>query len=1174
MGSLLLYLSLILILILPQKVSGQINITSTIPVTENFDGIGSSAGASLPSNWKMSPSGTSPASPPYWSDVGNFTTTNLAASSGTPATGGRYNWGKTGGADRSIGFISSSVYKSQNSIMAWYRNTGPDNIVSLTISYDLFQFRIFSAQPVVSFYYSTDGTTWTSFSAGDAQTIDTSATSSYNFLNPSNFGKSIAAGTAAFTITGLSIPVNGDIYLRWNVKTVGSSNSEGLGLDNVSVTASFCNAFNVTGLGIAAGNGKLTLSWANPSCFDEILVVAATHTSISSVPSGDGTAYSPSSIYAGGNSGNNLSANEFSVYKATGSTVTVTGLNNGTPYYFKVFTRRGTLWSTGVTINGTPVAPFTGAFRSKTSGNWTSNSTWEKFSGGTWVAASVNEFPNDIASDVTISSGNIITLNGAGPYLVNSLTVASSGKLYTASNTGSNTYIVTYGNITCNGEIGNSPSYDDISFTIESSTCTISGAGTFSCSRIRKQWTSTQTNLFINMDITTRWSTNSSTQLYNFSAGVLNITINAGITFTCTNSGNVSIDGVTGADATERKGTLNIYGTLNIPGILYLTTNNTGFGNGVGVNIYNGGVINTNAINASASGIAGQTLHIYSGGKLNITGTTGWSAFSTTNNTFLFDTGSIIEYSATGDQVVETGIGNYSNLILYGTGNKTPNNTLTVTGNLDIQNNAVFVPPFTNQINLAGNWTSYGNSGFAEDNSSVTFNGSSTQNIICPGGESFYNLQINKSAGTVNLDDDITVMENLVLTKGTFVTNNNLMTWANSGGTLSSPNTPYAAGNTSYSDSYICTCDATGNPITSDGSNGFRINNVSGNSYVYFPVGADLVSANRMSINMNDSGTSDFTVVLGKGDLLNTPKPRVNRIWYISSSGTGIKASMRLYFTKRDWYANPFLIAQDEIETGYMYDDNHLVQKDYTGLFVNNSLWPSADVPSYIGAPYNTEIFGQYTLAISPDVYGVKNGINNFSRFSVVNANDIILPVTVTYLKAWQQGSGVNLEWKCLNELNIDHYEIQKSNNGINFSAINSVSARNNGNPDSRYTGIDVKPFTGNNFYRIKTVGKDNRITYTEIVLVNLRKADAAVNFYPNPVYNKVLNIEMSNMPAGKYNLSLYNIGGQKITDGIIENPGCIVTQQISLPSTIVKGIYLLKLFNDVTFITTKIVVQ
>src|SRR6478609_3638733 len=67
--------------------NGQISIDANSTILENFNAIGSSATASLPANWKMSPAGTSA---PTWNDANNLAATNFAASSGAPITGGRY----------------------------------------------------------------------------------------------------------------------------------------------------------------------------------------------------------------------------------------------------------------------------------------------------------------------------------------------------------------------------------------------------------------------------------------------------------------------------------------------------------------------------------------------------------------------------------------------------------------------------------------------------------------------------------------------------------------------------------------------------------------------------------------------------------------------------------------------------------------------------------------------------------------------------------------------------------------------------------------------------------------------------------------------------------------------------------------------------------------------------
>lgn len=107
---------------------------------------------------------------------------------------------------------------------------------------------------------------------------------------------------------------------------------------------------NVSALSSGAASGQVTLTWTNPSgsCFDEVIVVASTAPIAGAGGDYTGTA---NSTYTSG---------EQVVYRGTGTNVTVTGLTNGTTYYFKVFTRKGLNYSSGVQVNATPFDPSAG----------------------------------------------------------------------------------------------------------------------------------------------------------------------------------------------------------------------------------------------------------------------------------------------------------------------------------------------------------------------------------------------------------------------------------------------------------------------------------------------------------------------------------------------------------------------------------------------------------------------------------------------------------------------------------------------------------------------------------------------------------------------------------------------------------------------------------------------
>ena len=115
-------------------------------------------------------------------------------------------------------------------------------------------------------------------------------------------------------------------------------------------TTSCTSAVNVSSLNGVAGNGTANLTWTNPTatCFDEVLVVA------SNVPiTNPGNTFigPPNPVYT---------APGQVVFRGIGSTVNVSGLTNGSLYYFKVFTRNAGIYSSGIQTTVTPFNPAAG----------------------------------------------------------------------------------------------------------------------------------------------------------------------------------------------------------------------------------------------------------------------------------------------------------------------------------------------------------------------------------------------------------------------------------------------------------------------------------------------------------------------------------------------------------------------------------------------------------------------------------------------------------------------------------------------------------------------------------------------------------------------------------------------------------------------------------------------
>ncbi|MTI40522.1 T9SS type A sorting domain-containing protein [Fulvivirga lutimaris] len=152
-------------------------------------------------------------------------------------------------------------------------------------------------------------------------------------------------------ITGLTI--NTDYhFLIFNAQDGPTSYSTDVTFNNSSASA----VSNASGLSAAPSDGEIDLTWTNPpTCYDEVLVVASVNNAVNVTPA-TSTTYTGNANYT---SGHDFGSGDFAVYNGTGTSVTVTGLNNGTTYHFEIFARRGDQWSSGGIVDNAAAVDLT-----------------------------------------------------------------------------------------------------------------------------------------------------------------------------------------------------------------------------------------------------------------------------------------------------------------------------------------------------------------------------------------------------------------------------------------------------------------------------------------------------------------------------------------------------------------------------------------------------------------------------------------------------------------------------------------------------------------------------------------------------------------------------------------------------------------------------------------------
>jgi len=181
----------------------------------------------------------------------------------------------------------------------------------------------------------------------------------------------------------------------------------------------------------------------------------------------------------------------------------------------------------------------------------------------------------------------------------------------------------------------------------------------------------------------------------------------------------------------------------------------------------------------------------------------------------------------------------------------------------------------------------------------------------------------------------------------------------------------------------------------------------------------------------------------------------------------------------------------------------------------------------------------------------VSASFNN--RFSLV-FKPSVLPISSIDVQGVQQGSDVVLSINTVGESNIGTYSVEKSTDGVAYSAIATVAAKNTAT--ASYSVTDSKAVSGNNYYRVKVNGLNEASTYSKVVVVKVGSGAAKYALYPNPSNGSQVGVQLTGVSAGKYTVSLRNMLGQEVHRAVVAHVGGNGQLSIKLSSKLSSGSY------------------
>ena len=242
----------------------------------------------------------------------------------------------------------------------------------------------------------------------------------------------------------------------------------------------------------------------------------------------------------------------------------------------------------------------------------------------------------------------------------------------------------------------------------------------------------------------------------------------------------------------------------------------------------------------------------------------------------------------------------------------------------------------------------------------------------------------------------------------------------------------------------------------------------------------------------------------------------------------------------------------------------------------NNVVWDGSAIIA-LTVPHTGNGSGIGIFEIVNDAW---TGSNNGDHYEELNGDDrtgIIyqssasspLPVELVSFTAQSGNTSIFLDWKTATEINLDGYQLERSEDGSRFESIAWVAGEGDG---SSYQYVDSKVRKGQlYYYRLKMEDWDEQFEYSPIRTGRIA-ATITFSVYPNPAKD-MLWVNILSDTYQDFKLTLSDLSGRLIKEQDLGEIEGELTLPIDL-NGLMSGTYLVTVVGGNKKVTEKVVVE
>jgi GH18 family chitinase len=206
---------------------------------------------------------------------------------------------------------------------------------------------------------------------------------------------------------------------------------------------------------------------------------------------------------------------------------------------------------------------------------------------------------------------------------------------------------------------------------------------------------------------------------------------------------------------------------------------------------------------------------------------------------------------------------------------------------------------------------------------------------------------------------------------------------------------------------------------------------------------------------------------------------------------------------------------------------------------------------------------GSYAYFFNWEIAGSGSACKRLPVVASVNGSCTSAPVELIHFTAQTKENKVFLNWSTIQEINNDFFQVERSSDGINFIAIETVEGNGNSNTLREYSITDPTFLSGKVYYRLAQYDFDGTVHYSPVVSLDFTSATISIN--PNPFSYTTNLLIQSSQPTAE--LQWFDMQGRSFGRFILKT-GEVQT----IGEELVSGIYILEIITDETIHRQKII--